>query len=233
MTFGQLAKYTSHMYKNLTPDEKATWENRAAQDKARFDAEIAVYVPPPGHDSRGVLIEDRNHAKNSRKRSKKVPHDPNAPKRPSGAYVFLTNELRPKILAENPGIKFIELGKLLGERWRSLTPDEKKRYENLAAQDKIRFQREMEEYTAKQAAAAAAAATGAPGVHHHGQVAVPQPYHQPVANGMPPHVPQPQDTTSYYTQPPVTHGDPTQMGGYPAPFPTHDPYAAHAFPTTT
>ena len=58
MTFGQLAKYTSHMYKNLTPDEKATWEARAAQDKARYDTEIAGYVPPPGHDARGVLIED-------------------------------------------------------------------------------------------------------------------------------------------------------------------------------
>ena len=44
MTFGQLAKYTSHMYKNLTPDEKATWESRAQQDKARYDTEIAGYV---------------------------------------------------------------------------------------------------------------------------------------------------------------------------------------------
>ena len=35
MTFGQLAKYTSHMYKNLTPDEKTTWEARSDQDKAR------------------------------------------------------------------------------------------------------------------------------------------------------------------------------------------------------
>ena len=26
MTFGQLAKYTSHMYKNLTPEEKETWQ---------------------------------------------------------------------------------------------------------------------------------------------------------------------------------------------------------------
>jgi hypothetical protein len=35
MTFGQLAKYTSHMYKNMTPDEKATWDARATADKAR------------------------------------------------------------------------------------------------------------------------------------------------------------------------------------------------------
>ena len=110
MTFGQLAKYTSHMYKNLTPEEKATWEQRATQDKARYDAELANYVPPPGHDARGVLIEDHR----PRKRNKRGPKDPSAPKRASGAYVFFTNEMRPKVLQEYPGIKFVELGKVLG-----------------------------------------------------------------------------------------------------------------------
>ena len=150
MTFGQLAKYTSHMYKNLTPDEKATWEARAQQDKARYEAELAAYVPPPGHDARGVLIEDHR----PKRRNKRVPKDPAAPKRASGAYVFFTNEMRPKVLQEFVGIKFVELGRVLGERWRALTPEEKKRYEEMAAEDKVRFQLEMQQYTANQAAAA-------------------------------------------------------------------------------
>ena len=150
MTFGQLAKYTSHMYKNLTPDEKATWESRAAQDKARYDAEIASYVPPPGHDARGVLIEEHR----PRKRNKRSPKDPAAPKRASGAYVFFTNEMRPKVMSEYPGIKFVELGKVLGERWRALDPDEKKRFEDQANDDKVRFQMEMQQYQATQQAAA-------------------------------------------------------------------------------
>merc|ERR1712232_1046638 len=143
MTFGQLAKYTSHMYRNLTPEEKATWVARSQQDKARYDAELASYVPPPGHDARGVLIEDHR----PRKRNKRGPKDPAAPKRPSGAYVFFTNDMRPKVLQEYPGIKFVELGKVLGERWRSLTPEQKKRYEDLAAEDKVRFHLEMQKYT--------------------------------------------------------------------------------------
>eukprot|EP00934_Nitzschia_sp_Nitz4_P004279 Nitzschia sp. Nitz4//scaffold29_size155292//68744//69724//NITZ4_002659-RA/size155292-processed-gene-0.47-mRNA-1//-1//CDS//3329546451//4269//frame0 len=146
MTFGQLAKYTSHMYKNLTPEEKATWEARATQDKARYDAEISSYVPPPGHDAHGVLIEDHR----PRKKNKRSPKDPTAPKRASGAYVFFTNDMRPKVLAEYPGIKFVELGKVLGERWRALTPPQKKRYEDMAAEDKLRFQMEMQQYTSQQ-----------------------------------------------------------------------------------
>lgn len=138
------------MYKNLTPDEKATWEARAQQDKARYDAEISAYVPPPGHDSRGMLIEDLR----PRKRHRRGPKDPAAPKRASGAYVFFTNEMRPKVLSEFPGIKFVELGKVMGERWRALTPDEKKRFEDMAQEDKIRFQMEMQQYTANQHSAA-------------------------------------------------------------------------------
>jgi hypothetical protein len=142
MTFGQLAKYTSHMYKNLTEEEKATWEARAQQDKARYDAEIGAYVPPPGHDSRGMLIPDER----PRKRTKRQPKDPAAPKRASGAYVFFTNEMRPKVLSDFPGIKFVELGKVMGERWRALSPDEKKKFEDMASEDKVRFQMEMQQY---------------------------------------------------------------------------------------
>ncbi|EEC48129.1 predicted protein, partial [Phaeodactylum tricornutum CCAP 1055/1] len=90
------------------------------------------------------LIEDHR----PRKRNKRGPKDPAAPKRASGAYVFFTNEMRPKVLQEFPGIKFVDLGKVLGERWRALTPEEKKRFEEVATEDKIRFQMEMQQYTA-------------------------------------------------------------------------------------
>jgi hypothetical protein len=60
--------------------------------------------------------------------------------------------MRPKVLHEFPGIKFVELGKVLGERWRALTPEEKKRYEEIAAEDKVRFQMDMQQYTSNQAA---------------------------------------------------------------------------------
>eukprot|EP00543_Licmophora_paradoxa_P003997 CAMPEP_0202447924 /NCGR_PEP_ID=MMETSP1360-20130828/6702_1 /ASSEMBLY_ACC=CAM_ASM_000848 /TAXON_ID=515479 /ORGANISM="Licmophora paradoxa, Strain CCMP2313" /LENGTH=315 /DNA_ID=CAMNT_0049065235 /DNA_START=106 /DNA_END=1053 /DNA_ORIENTATION=+ len=147
MTFGQLAKYTSAMYKCLTPEEKSTWDARASQDKARFDSDMANYVPPPGHDAQGNLIED--HRMPTRK-VKKV-KDPAAPKRARGSFVFFTFDMRPRIMAEYPGIKFVELGTIMGERWRALTPEEKKKYENMAADDKIRFNNEMQKYMAQKA----------------------------------------------------------------------------------
>lgn len=142
MTFGQLAKYTSHMYKNLTAEEKQTWVTRAEQDKVRYDSQIAVYVPPPGHDAHGNLI-DSTHGK----RQKRALKDPAAPKRARGSFVFFTFEMRPQVISEFPGIKFVEMGTILGERWRALTPEQKKRYEDMAANDKVRFHMEMQKYT--------------------------------------------------------------------------------------
>ena len=52
MTFGQLSKFTSAMYKSLTPEEKARWEEAAQQDKARYETEMAGYVPPPASTRR-------------------------------------------------------------------------------------------------------------------------------------------------------------------------------------
>ena len=68
------------------------------------------------------MIEDHR----PRRKNKRGPRDPNAPKRASGAYVFFTNQERPQIMKEFPGIKFTEMGRILGERWRSLDNDEKK-----------------------------------------------------------------------------------------------------------
>ena len=142
LTFGQLAKYTSHMYKSLTKAEKKQWDDKAAKDRARYDAEMSNYVPPEGYDARGNLIVSFK----ARRRGRRALRDPNAPKRARGSFVFFTKEHRPKVISDNPGISFIEMGNMLGEMWRKLSPEEKKKYEDLAAEDKIRFSREKEEY---------------------------------------------------------------------------------------
>jgi hypothetical protein len=72
------------MYKCLTPEEKELWDHRAAEDKARYDAEMSAYVPPPGHDPQGNLIEE---LRPKEKKPRKV-KDPNAPKRARGMCIY-------------------------------------------------------------------------------------------------------------------------------------------------
>jgi len=146
LTFGQLAKYTSMMYKNMPAQEKAKWDALALEDKARFEREMQTYIPVPTHHNQ-VYLQAGGKSKRRNKRGKTK--EPGAPKRASGAYVFFTNEMRPLLMAEFPNLKFVDLGRVMGERWRALSPEEKKRYEDMASEDKVRFQTEMNDWSSR------------------------------------------------------------------------------------
>merc|ERR1711971_751103 len=74
--------------------------------------------------------------------------DPNMPKRGLSAYMFFANDQRDKVREENPGIKFGEVGKILGEKWKGLNDKQKAHYEAKAAADKKRYEEERAAYTA-------------------------------------------------------------------------------------
>ncbi|OWB50751.1 hypothetical protein B5S28_g3569 [[Candida] boidinii] len=76
--------------------------------------------------------------------------DPNAPKRSLSAYMFFANEQRDIVRAENPGIAFGQIGKLLGERWKALDETGKAPYEAKAEADKKRYEMEKAEYLKNQ-----------------------------------------------------------------------------------
>jgi hypothetical protein len=79
MTFGQLAKYTSAMYSELSPQEKESWVARAEADKSRFLHELASYCPLPGYDAKGDAIVAPVNDLPSHGRKAKPEKDSNAP----------------------------------------------------------------------------------------------------------------------------------------------------------
>lgn len=85
-----------------------------------------------------------------KKRVTRKKKDPNAPKRSLSAYMFFANENRDIVRAENPGIAFGEVGKLLGLKWKALSAEEKGPYETKAANDKKRYEKEKAEYAKRQ-----------------------------------------------------------------------------------
>ena len=72
--------------------------------------------------------------------------DPNAPKRASNAYMIFCKERRAQLKLDRPDLPFGQLGKRLGEMWRSMTPEEKRLYENRATGDRDRYKGEMNSY---------------------------------------------------------------------------------------
>ncbi|CAO1601751.1 Non-histone chromosomal protein 6 [Xanthoria calcicola] len=72
--------------------------------------------------------------------------DPNAPKRGLSAYMFFANDNRENVRAENEGISFGQVGKVLGERWKALNSKQREPYEAKAKADKERYEKEKAAY---------------------------------------------------------------------------------------
>jgi len=60
-------------------------------------------------------------------------------KRNKSSYLFFCQEMRPKILIENPNIKPNQIMIMLGEKWAMLSSDERQKYNDMALEDKRRY----------------------------------------------------------------------------------------------
>lgn len=112
----------------MSDKEKKRFEDIAAKDKARYQREMAGYVPPSGE----------THGKRKNKK------DPNAPKRALSAFFFFCGEFRAEIKEKNPDYTVGDIAKELGKRWEKVT--DRSKYEKQAADDKIRYEKAMAAY---------------------------------------------------------------------------------------
>jgi hypothetical protein len=126
-------------------DKKALkgFEDKAVEDKARYDEEMKDYVPPSDEELEGL---------EKRKRKGKGKKDKNAPKRGKSAYIFFCADKRAEVKEElGEEAKATEVTARLGELWNELKADEDrademKVYVDQAAKDKARYEAEMETY---------------------------------------------------------------------------------------
>ncbi|EEH51794.1 high mobility group family B protein [Micromonas pusilla CCMP1545] len=95
--------------------------------------------------------DDKKGKKRGRGKGKDVT-DPNKPKGPKGAYMCFVQIARPKINASQPGLKFAEIAKQLGEQWKSMDAPTRAKYDKLAEDDKLRYARDIAAYVPMDAA---------------------------------------------------------------------------------
>ena len=97
----------------MSAAQKAKYDAKAAADKKRYEKEMKAYKPPY------------------------------KPKRPMVAFMFFSIEQRPSVQKKNPSLGIADISKVLGQQWRGMTAGQKAKYEEKAAKDKIRYEKEM------------------------------------------------------------------------------------------
>jgi len=105
-----VAKLVAEAWKNLSPEERHIWEEKAKLDKRRYELEKATYDGP-------LRVKVR--------RSKK---DPSAPKKPMSAYLSFANRKRSSIRLMHPTATNAEISKILAAMWREVPQEIRQPY---------------------------------------------------------------------------------------------------------
>ncbi|KAG4976131.1 hypothetical protein AAZX31_13G050400 [Glycine max] len=96
-------------------------------------------LPSKASTSKKKSKDDEDGKKKKQKKKK----DPNAPKRAMSGFMFFSKLERENLKKTNPGISFTDAGRVLGEKWKKLSAEEKEPYEAKAREDKKRYKDEI------------------------------------------------------------------------------------------
>ncbi|KND01708.1 FACT complex subunit POB3 [Spizellomyces punctatus DAOM BR117] len=127
-------------------DEEGAAPDGANEKSDASDNEDSRQKPKGKVKPEGNVAKKEDKSKQPAK--KKAKKDAAAPKKNVSAFLLFCKDKRPEVMDENPGLSITEASKKLGELWKSITPDEKKKYDNLASEDKERYERERKVYEA-------------------------------------------------------------------------------------
>lgn len=125
-----------------------TMEDIMAYNSAEEDDDLD---PSKGFENphHPVEVEKKIPPQENRKDKQRTSHKEKinrAPKRPLSAYNLFFKAWRVKLLATRGSIGFADLGRQVGQKWKSLTSQERSYFEVFARRDSRRYRREMDEY---------------------------------------------------------------------------------------
>eukprot|EP00758_Cryptobia_borreli_P002969 Tbor_TRINITY_DN3427_c0_g1::TRINITY_DN3427_c0_g1_i1::g.3758::m.3758 len=126
-----------------TPEFKKTIGRIAKQEK-----EGVVSKGTKKKKDKEKDVSSKKEKKKSEPKEKKEKKPDNYPKAPMTSYFLFLADIRKKIADENPGMAHKDQTRKAGELYNSLSKEDRDKYDAKAAKDKIRFQKEMDEYKA-------------------------------------------------------------------------------------
>ncbi|KAJ1652298.1 non-histone protein [Dispira simplex] len=119
---------------------------------------IATTAPLPSSSS----VVNTSKSSGSSKTSRKIPRDPNAPKRPLPPYLKFCGDERATVKGQYPKATSQQISIYLGERWQNLPPERKQYYQNIHAKENAVFVAAMAAYKAATEAAGRQSPTSPP-----------------------------------------------------------------------
>ena len=131
LLMSEFNKKSAERWKVMSDREKKWFVTLAENDKSK---------PTSNSNSRTPTSDNKKARKTKRTK------DPNAPKRALSGFFWFSQDERHKVKAANPDFGVGDVAKELGRRWSEVSEDVKAKYEALAANDRVRYDKEKIAY---------------------------------------------------------------------------------------
>eukprot|EP00934_Nitzschia_sp_Nitz4_P008100 Nitzschia sp. Nitz4//scaffold13_size275219//199216//200163//NITZ4_000899-RA/size275219-processed-gene-0.158-mRNA-1//-1//CDS//3329536089//8090//frame0 len=130
-SFAAVSKELSEMWKSLPDSLRSRYEQQFETNKREYEDKKRAWM---------VECKETMGRYPPNLRNKKL----HSVKRPKSAYLFFCNEQRPLIWKKHNHVS--TCSKELAELWSKLTPGQREVYDKMAQEDKVRYQKEVEEH---------------------------------------------------------------------------------------
>lgn len=133
--------------------EKQKNKSQSSSSSSKKSSSIRTKTSTKGEKKQKMMKlkrsrEDTPTSKESSKKTKKrKKKDPNAPKRAMTAFMYFSNASRAKIKEDNPEMSFGDIGKMVGQKYKALSTEDRAIYDDKAAKDKERYKEQMANYS--------------------------------------------------------------------------------------
>jgi hypothetical protein len=138
MKMTEISKYLGQAWQLLTDDQKEPYHQMATMDKIRHEKEMKEFT------EKGFYINSKGE--NSKDIFKpKLSDDIVQPKKALSGFMFFTIENGKKLRELDPTISITDQAKQNGQVWQSLSDQQKKKYQDMAEGDKLRYKGQMDQ----------------------------------------------------------------------------------------
>ncbi|KAL0547011.1 hypothetical protein IC582_016932 [Cucumis melo] len=169
----ELAKIAGEEWKNMTEEQKGPYEEMAKKNKEKYMQEMEIYKQKKEEEAAilkkeeeeqmkvqkheallllkkkektETIIKKSKEERQKKKKEGKNPVDPNKPKKPASSYILFSKEARKSVMEEKPGVSNSTVNALISVKWKELSEEERKIWNDKAAEAMEAYKKEVEEY---------------------------------------------------------------------------------------
>lgn len=113
----------AQLWKELSEEERKIYEERAKQEKERYASELSSFCKSFPTEP---IQRPRNHIK-----------------KPCNAYGYYLKDVKEVIRKESPDLRMCEVLRIVGERWKKLSSEDRQKYEKKAEASRKKFKAEI------------------------------------------------------------------------------------------